>query len=94
MTISGGRPRQMTRGSTASSVNDLCQRLAGKPALGVNLGVDAVEQFTVLTSNYPAQVGRSFWRSGRCFHAVGNGTVSMEMYSSSCRTVRWTREFL
>jgi hypothetical protein len=28
-------------------------------ALGVNLGVDAVEQFTVLTSNYPAQVGRS-----------------------------------
>jgi len=28
-------------------------------ALGVNLGSDAVEQFSVLTSNYPAQVGRS-----------------------------------
>lgn len=28
-------------------------------ALGVNLGVDAVEQFSVLSSNYPAKYGRS-----------------------------------
>jgi len=36
------------------------------------LGVDAVEQFTVLTSNYPGTGRPVFWRSGRCFHAVGN----------------------
>jgi len=40
------------------SVNDYSN---GPPAsaLGVSLGSDAVEQFTVLTSNYPAQYGRS-----------------------------------
>ncbi len=58
MTISGGRPRQNDSRLDGISVNDYAN---GPPAsaLGVSLGVDAVEQFTVLTSNYPAQVGRS-----------------------------------
>ena len=58
MTISGGRPRQNDSRLDGISVNDYAN---GPPAsaLGINLGVDAVEQFSVLTSNYPAQVGRS-----------------------------------
>ncbi len=58
MTISGGRPRQNDARLDGISVNDYANGSPGS-ALGVNLGVDAVEQFTVLTSNYPAQVGRS-----------------------------------
>lgn len=58
MTISGGRPRQNDSRLDGISVNDYAN---GPPAsaLGVNLGADAVEQFSVLTSNYPAQYGRS-----------------------------------
>src|SRR2546429_451131 len=58
MTIAGGRPRQNDARLDGISVNDYANGSPGS-ALGVNLGVDAVEQFTVLTSNYPAQVGRS-----------------------------------
>lgn len=58
MTISGGRPRQNDSRLDDIGVNDYSN---GPPAsaLGVSLGSDAVEQFTVLTSNYPAQYGRS-----------------------------------
>lgn len=58
MTISGGRPRQNDSRLDGISVNDYAN---GPPAsaLGVNLGADAVEQFSVLTSSYPAQFGRS-----------------------------------
>ena len=58
MTISGGRPRQNDSRLDGISVNDYSNGPPGS-ALGVNLGVDAVEQFTVLTSNYPAPHGRS-----------------------------------
>src|SRR5437764_13645780 len=58
MTISGGRPRQNDSRLDGISVNDYANGPPGS-ALGVNLGVDAVEQYSVLTSNYPAQHGRS-----------------------------------
>src|SRR5258708_31405486 len=58
MTISAGRPRQNDSRLDGISVNDYANGPPGS-ALGVNLGVDAVEQFSVLTSNYPAQHGRS-----------------------------------
>src|SRR5579859_4557808 len=50
MTISGGRPRQNDARLDGIRVNDYANGSPGS-ALGVNLGVDAVEQFTVLTSN-------------------------------------------
>src|SRR5215469_6060614 len=58
MTISGSRPRQNDSRLDGISLNDYSNGPTGS-ALGVNLGVDAVEQYTVLTSNYPAQHGRS-----------------------------------
>lgn len=61
MTISGGRPRQNNSRLDGISVNDYVNGPPGS-ALGVNLGSDGVEQFAVLSSNYPAQFGRS---SGR-----------------------------
>ena len=58
MTISGSRPRQNDSRLDGISVNDYSNGPPGS-ALGVNLGVDAVEQFSVLSTNYPAQYGRS-----------------------------------
>src|SRR5438876_6212447 len=58
MTISGGRPRQNDSRLDGISVNDYANGPPGS-ALGVSLGADAVEQLSVLTSNYPAQHGRS-----------------------------------
>ena len=58
MTISGGRPRQNDALLDKISINDYANGPPGS-ALGVNLGADAVEQFSVLTSNYPALYGRS-----------------------------------
>src|SRR5712671_3693003 len=58
MTISGGRPRQNDALLDKISVNDYANGPPGS-ALGVNLRADAVEQFSVLTSNYPAVFGRS-----------------------------------
>src|SRR5437588_3857424 len=58
MTISGGRPRQNDARLDGISVNDYANGSPGSD-LGGNWGVDALERFTVLTSNYPAQVGRS-----------------------------------
>jgi hypothetical protein len=58
ITISGGRPRQNDSRLDGISVNDYANSPAGSAA-GVNLGVDAVEQVSVLSSNYPAQYGRS-----------------------------------
>src|SRR6266478_4337970 len=58
MIISGARPRQNDSRLDGISVNDYANGPPGS-ALGVNIGVDAVKQFSVLTSNYPAQHGRS-----------------------------------
>src|SRR5438270_9293989 len=70
ITISGGRPRQNDSRFEGISVNDYANSPPGSAA-GVNLGVDAVEQVSVLSNNYPAQYGRSsggivsaFTRSG------------------------------
>ena len=56
--ISGGRPRQDDARLDGISVNDYVNGPPGS-ALGVSLGSDGVEQFSVPTSNYPAQFGRS-----------------------------------
>ncbi|MGI9075519.1 MAG: carboxypeptidase regulatory-like domain-containing protein [Bryobacteraceae bacterium] len=58
VTVSGIRPRQNDSRMNGISVNDYTNGPPGS-ARGVSLGVDTVEQFSVLTSNYPAQYGRS-----------------------------------
>ncbi len=55
ITISGGRPRQNDSRLDAISVNDYANSPAGSAA-GVNLGVDAVEHVSVLSSNYPRAI--------------------------------------
>ncbi|HVC00337.1 MAG TPA: carboxypeptidase regulatory-like domain-containing protein [Candidatus Dormibacteraeota bacterium] len=58
MVISGQSPRQNDYTLDGISVNDYANSPPGSAA-GVNLGADATKQFSVTTSNYPAQYGRS-----------------------------------
>src|SRR5216117_3147240 len=58
LSISGARPDQNNYRLDGVSINDYSNGAPGS-VLGENLGVDAVEQFSVLGSNYPAQYGRT-----------------------------------
>src|SRR5215510_5066507 len=58
LSISGARPDQNSYRLDGVSINDYSNRAPGS-VLGDNLGVDAVEQFSVLGSNYPAEYGRT-----------------------------------
>jgi hypothetical protein len=56
--ISGARPQQNNYRIDGVSINDYGNGSPGS-VLGGNLGVDAVEEFSVLTSNYSAEYGRT-----------------------------------
>src|ERR1700676_3655795 len=58
MTVNGGRPAQNNYRLDGISVNDYSNSAPGS-VLGTDLGSDAVEEFSVLSSNYPAEYGRS-----------------------------------
>src|SRR6202011_3414829 len=58
MTINGGRPAQNNYRLDGVSVNDYSNSAPGS-VLGADLGSDAVAEFSVLSSNYPAEYGRS-----------------------------------
>jgi hypothetical protein len=58
MSISGGRPSHNVYRIDGMVVNDHSNNSPGS-ILGVNLGVDAVREFSVLTSDYSAEYGRA-----------------------------------
>jgi Carboxypeptidase regulatory-like domain/TonB dependent receptor/TonB-dependent Receptor Plug Domain len=66
ISISGARPDQNSYRLDGISINDYSNGAPGS-VLGDNLGIDAVEQVSVLGSNYPAEYGRT---SGGIINAV------------------------
>ena len=58
LSISGGRPEQNNYLLDGVSINDYSNQSPGS-ILGGNLGADAVSEFSVLTSNYSAEYGRT-----------------------------------
>ena len=58
MSISGGRPQQNNFRLDGISVNDYVNSGPGS-VLGIALGVDAIAEFTVVSSNYSAEYGRT-----------------------------------
>ena len=58
VTISGARPEQNDYRLDGISLNDYANGAPGS-VLGGNLGVDAIEEFSVLTSNYSAEYGKT-----------------------------------
>jgi hypothetical protein len=74
MDISGGRPQENDYRLDGVNIDDYANSAPGS-VLGFNLGADAVEEFSVLTTNYSAQFGRG---SGGVINAVTRaGTNSL-----------------
>lgn len=66
LTISGARPQQNNYRVDGISVNDYANSGPGS-VLGGTLGVDAIQEFSVLSSNYSAEYGRT---SGGVVNAI------------------------
>jgi hypothetical protein len=66
VSISGARPDQNSYRLDGVSINDYANGAPGS-VLGDNLGIDAVDQISILGSNYPAAYGRT---SGGIINAV------------------------
>jgi len=66
LTISGGRPQQNNYMLDGVNINDYANAGPGS-VLGGNLGTDAVAEFSILTTNYAAEYGRT---SGGVISAV------------------------
>jgi hypothetical protein len=66
MTITGNRPTQNSYRLNGIIINDYSNAGPGS-VLGQNLGVDAVQEFSVLTSNYSAEYG---YTSGGVINAI------------------------
>jgi len=58
ISVAGARPQQNNYRLDGISINDYSNGGPGS-VLGGNLGVDAIEEFSVLTSNYSAEYGRT-----------------------------------
>src|ERR1700732_1973985 len=58
ITVAGGRPQQNNYRLDGVSINDYSNGGPGS-VMGGNLGVDAIQEFSVLTSNYSAEYGRN-----------------------------------
>src|SRR5712664_1991013 len=66
LTITGHRPQENNYRIDGVSINDYSNGAPGS-AGGVNLGADAIQEFSVLTSNYSAEYGRT---SGGVINAI------------------------
>ncbi len=74
LTISGGRPTQNNYRLDGLSINDYANGGPGS-VIGVSLGVDAIQEFSVITGNYSAEYGRT---SGGFVNAISkSGTNAL-----------------
>src|SRR6202049_84219 len=83
LTISGGRPQQNNYLLDGVNINDYANAGPGS-VLGGNLGTDAVAEFSVLTTNYTAEYGRT---SGGVISAITK-TGSNEFHGSAYEFLR------
>lgn len=67
LTVSGGRPTSNVFMVDGLVINNEPNKSPGGSVHGINLGVDAIKEFSVLTSTFPAEYGRS---SGGVVNAI------------------------
>jgi hypothetical protein len=83
LSVTGGRPQQNNYLLNGVSINDYSNQSPGS-ILGGNLGVDAVSEFSVLTTNYSAEYGRT---SGGIVSAIGRSGTN-DFHGSAFEFVR------
>ncbi len=83
MTISGARPQQNNYRLDGVSLNDYANGAPGS-VLGGSLGVDAIQEFSVLTSNYSAEYGKT---SGGVVNAITRSGTN-QIHGSAYEFVR------
>jgi hypothetical protein len=83
LTISGARPQQNNYRLDGVSLNDYANGAPGS-VLGGNLGVDAIQEFSVITSNYEADYGKT---SGGVVNAITR-TGTNQMHGSAYEFLR------
>jgi hypothetical protein len=83
LSVSGGRPQQNNYLLNGISINDYTNQAPGS-ILGGNLGVDAVAEFSVLTTNQGAEYGRT---SGGVISAI-NRTGTNRLHGSAYEFLR------
>jgi hypothetical protein len=81
--ISGARPQQNNYRLDGISLNDYANGAPGS-VLGGNLGVDAIAEFSVLTSNYSAEYGKT---SGGVVNAISRSGTN-EFHGSAYEFIR------
>ncbi len=69
LTVAGGRPQQNNYRMDGISINDYSNGAPGSVS-GENLGVDAIQEFSVITANASAEYGRE---AGGVINAVSRG---------------------
>jgi hypothetical protein len=74
MTVDGSRPQQNSYLIDGINVNDYTNGGPGSVVDGVTLGVDAIQEFSVITANYSAEYGRT--SGGVITAATRSGTNS------------------
>jgi len=92
LTVSGGRPQQNNYRLDGISINDYTNGGPGS-ALGNDLGVDAIQEFSVLTANAQADYGKT---SGGVVNAVtrqGSNTLHGSVYEFLRNSALDTRNF-
>src|SRR5437588_723168 len=83
LTISGARPQQNNYRLDGVSLNDYANGAPGS-VLGGSLGVDAIQEFSVLTSHYSAEYGKT---SGGVVNAI-TSTGTNQFHGSAYEFVR------
>src|SRR5713226_9411390 len=92
LTISGARPQQNNYRLDGVSLNDYANGAPGS-VLGGSLGVDAIQEFSVLTSNYSAEYGKT---SGGVVNAItrsGTNQIHGSVYEFFRNSALDTRNF-
>jgi len=86
LTISGARPQQNNYRLDGVSLNDYANGAPGS-VLGGSLGVDAIQEFSVLTSNYSAEYGKT---SGGVVNAITRSGTN-QIHGSAYEFIRNNR---
>src|ERR1700736_1923639 len=92
ISISGGRPNQNSYRLDGASINDYANSGPGS-VIGTNIGVDAIAELSVMTSNYSAEYGKT---SGGVVNAIsrsGTNQVHGSGYSFFRNSALDTRNY-